>query len=102
MQATHTFSVLGQPAEALRAAAQVRRSDLLHISYGAHQLDTAQACVDARRYRVAVDALSQSLAVSAEWFRHQGLARSLVLDVIEGERRLTPTTRQLAHNVGLQ
>lgn len=102
MQTTHTSSVLGRPAEALKAATKVRRGDLLKISYGAHQLDVAQACLEARRSRDAADALWLSHSVSAEWFRHQGLARNLVRDLVERERRLTPVVRKLADSVGLR
>lgn len=101
MQATHTFAVLGKPAEALRAAERVRRGDLLDISYGAHQLDVARACLLARRGREAVEALTQALAVSTEWFRSQADSRVLVHDVIESERRLTPAMRRLALSVGI-
>lgn len=101
MQATHTFTVLGRPAEALRAAERVRRSDLLNISYGAHQLDVAQACLNAKQGREAVEALLQAQAMSADWFRNQAQARDLVRDAIEGERRMTPAMRRLALNVGI-
>ncbi len=101
MQATHTFSVLGKPTEALRAAERVRRSDLLHISYGVHQLDVARACLEARRNRDAAEALSEALGVSTEWFRSQADSRGLVRDLIERERRMTPALRQLALSVGL-
>jgi hypothetical protein len=102
MQAAHTSSVLGRPGDALKAAAQVRRSDLLHISWGAHQLDVAQALLDARRVTDATAALWESHSVSAEWFRHQGLARSLVGEAVERERKLTPQLRRLADSVGVR
>jgi transcriptional regulator with XRE-family HTH domain len=102
MQATHTYAVLGRPAEALRAAAMVRRPDLLAISWGAHNLDVAQACLDTpRRRHDAIGALWEAHQVSPEWFRHQGLARSLVRDVVEHERRLTPQVRRLAATAGV-
>lgn len=102
MQAAHTFSVMGRASDALRAASSVRRPDLLRISFGAHQLDVAQALLDARRSEDAVTALWQAHSVSAEWFRHQGLARTLVKDALEHERRVTPTLRRLADSVGIR
>ncbi|HET9974198.1 MAG TPA: helix-turn-helix domain-containing protein [Streptosporangiaceae bacterium] len=102
MQACHTSAVLGQPGSALRAARAVRRSDLRRISWGAHQLDVAQACLDSRRILQAVDALTEARDVSAEWFRHQGMARAMVGDVVEQQRRLTPRVRSLAATVGIK
>jgi transcriptional regulator with XRE-family HTH domain len=102
MQATHTFAVLGRSGDALKAAGQVRRPDLLAISWGAHKLDVAQACLDTpRRRHDAIRALWEAHQVSPEWFRHQGLARSMVRDVVEHERRLTPQVRRLASTVGI-
>lgn len=100
MQACHTASVLGQPAEALKAAARVRREDLLHISWGAHKLDVAQALLDARRLEDATGALLESCSVSPEWFRHQPLARTLVGDI--RDRHLTPAVKKLIRSVDMQ
>jgi hypothetical protein len=93
--------VLGQPGRALKAARDVRRDDLLTLSWGAHNLDKAQALADSRRGGEAVETLVEAHAVSPEWFRHQGLARSLVSDLVERQRRLTPALRQLAGSVGV-
>jgi transcriptional regulator with XRE-family HTH domain len=101
MQDCYTASVLGRPVDALKAAEGVRRESLLHISWGAHQLDIAQACMDARRFDGATDALLEAHSVSSEWFRHQGLARGLVRDLIGQQRRLTPRLRQLAAGAGV-
>jgi transcriptional regulator with XRE-family HTH domain len=101
MQDTYTSAVLGQSARALKAARGVRRENLLHISYGAHKLDVAQALIDSRRGGEAVGALLEAQAVSAEWFRHQGLARNLVRDLVARQKRLTPALRQLAGSIGV-
>jgi transcriptional regulator with XRE-family HTH domain len=99
MQETYTSVVLGQSGRALKAAQGVRRENLLGISWGAHHLDKAQALADSRRGGEAVDALAEAHSVSPEWFRHQGLARSLVRELVERQRRLTPALRQLAGSV---
>lgn len=101
MQACYTAAVLGQPAKALKAAQGVHRENLLHISYGAHQLDVAQAHTDMRRGPEAVNALLEAQSVSAEWFRHQGLARSLVREQVERQKRLSAPLRKLAGSVGI-
>src|SRR6185312_15800939 len=41
MQRTYQLAVLGESAGALKAAKRVNRENLLHISWGAHQLDIA-------------------------------------------------------------
>lgn len=101
MQAVHAAAVLERPSEALQAATQVRRADLLGISWGAHQLDVAKAYSDGRRGREAVEALSKAHSIAPEWFRQQGPARYLVRRVVEHERRLTPAMRTLAAAVGI-
>lgn len=101
MQATYTHAVLGNPGRALKAAGGVHRDDLLGISYGAHKLDVAQSLTDLRHGGEAVDALLEAHSVSAEWFRHQGLARNLVRELVEQQRRLTPALRKLAGSVGV-
>lgn len=101
MQECYTAAVLGLPGTALKAAQGVRRENLLHISWGAHKLDVAQALVDARRGRDATEALVEAYEVSPEWFRHQGLARALVRELVERERRLTGALRKLAASVGV-
>lgn len=96
MQDCYTSATLGRPAQALKAARGVRRESLLHISWGAHKLDVAQALTDARRDRDAIEALSEAHGVSAEWFRHQGLARTLVRELAERQRRLSGPLKTLA------
>lgn len=102
MQDCYTSATLGRPGRALKAAEGVRRENLLHISWGAHKLDVAVALADARRDRDAVEALSEAHGVSAEWFRHQGMARSLVRELVERQRRLSGPLRQLATTVGVR
>jgi hypothetical protein len=101
MQATHAYSMLGEPGRALKAATQVRREDLFRISVGRHLLDVAQAHVDARNLRAAEHALIEADGVSTEWFRHQGPARALVADLVHEARRLSPPLRRLARSAGV-
>jgi transcriptional regulator with XRE-family HTH domain len=101
MQTTHAYTVLGHPRRALQAAANVRREDLLPISWGRHLLDVAQAQLDSMRDEAAMSTLHTAHDTSAEWFRHQGVARSMVADLIERRRRLTPALRVLAQALEL-
>jgi transcriptional regulator with XRE-family HTH domain len=101
VQATHAHTMLGHPRRALTAALDVRRDDLLPISWGRHLLDVAQSQLDSRREDAALGTLQAAQAVSPEWFRHQPPARSLVADLIERRRRLTPALRALAQAVEL-
>jgi transcriptional regulator with XRE-family HTH domain len=99
MQACYAYAVTGQPAKALTAARQIRPGDLAGISYGRHLLDVAQAHADARQHPAATAALSQARALSPVWFRHQGIARSLVAELTEQQKRLSPALRELAASV---
>jgi transcriptional regulator with XRE-family HTH domain len=101
MQQCYTSAVLGEPGAALAAARGVRQADLLPISWGAHHLDVAQACVDARKYRLAIGALLTACEVSPQWFRHQGPARGLVRQLVEHERRLSPPLKRLQTVTGV-
>jgi transcriptional regulator with XRE-family HTH domain len=102
MQATHAYAVLREPARALNAATTVRRDDLFTISYGRHLLDVAQAQVDARDLSSAVGTLVEADELSSEWFRHQGPARSLVGELVQESRRLSPPLRRLARTTGIE
>ena len=101
MQVTHACAVLGRPGQALKAARDVHPSALLHISHGAHLLDVAQALHEARRRKQAAQVLRQAHDGRAEWFRHQGMARVLVRDLVEHERHLSPDLRVLARSIGM-
>lgn len=101
MQACYTSAVLGEPGQALAAARRVRQADLLPISWGAHHLDVAQALVDARKYRLATGALLTACDVSSQWFRHQGIARGLVRELVEHERRLSAPLKRLQAVTGV-
>lgn len=90
MQATYANAVLGRPGRALRAAEGVRREGLLPISWGAHHLDIAQALATDNRAdgnRRAAEALKTAYDVSPQWFRHQGLARSLTRELVYRKTR---------------
>jgi len=102
MQHCYTSVVLGEPGDALQAASGVRQEGLLHISWGAHHLDKAQAYLDARRTREATGALMTAHEVSPEWFRHQGLARGLVREIVHRQRRLSEPLKTLAASAGIE
>jgi transcriptional regulator with XRE-family HTH domain len=101
MQRCYTSAVLREPGRALEAAKGVRREDLLPVSWGAHHLDVAQALVDAGRHRQATGALLTACEVSPQWFRHQGIARGLVRELVEQQRRLTPPLKRLQAVTGV-
>jgi transcriptional regulator with XRE-family HTH domain len=102
MQATHAYTVLRKPDKALKASKGVDRADLFDISWGRHLIDVAQAHVDARHLKAAETTLLEAEALSAEWFRHQGPARSLVGELVGETTRLSPTLRRLARSVDVQ
>jgi transcriptional regulator with XRE-family HTH domain len=104
MQDTYTSAVLGRPGRALRAAREVRRENLLPISWGAHHLDRAQALAmngkpgsDGK----AAQALAVAHGVSPEWFRHQGLARSLTRELASRKARLGEPLNTLMASLGV-
>lgn len=100
VQAVHAYAVLRQPGDALEAARGLRLDDLPGpISRGRHLLDVAQAHVDANHAAAGTNVLSQARRLAPVWFRHQGVARSLVLELCEQQRRLTPELRELAVSV---
>jgi transcriptional regulator with XRE-family HTH domain len=99
MQACYAYAVTGQPAKAVTAARKIHPGDLAGISYGRHLLDVAQAHADARQHAAATAALSRARALSPVWFRHQGIARSLVAELTEQQKRLSPALRELAASV---
>lgn len=101
MQATHAYAVTGEAAKALESAHRIRPGDLRGISCGRHLLDVAQAHLEARHHRAAAQALESALALVPVWWRHQTLARSLVHDLVQRERRMSPTLRRLAKNAGI-
>jgi transcriptional regulator with XRE-family HTH domain len=100
MQAVHAYAVLREPGKALEAARNVELDKLPGtISQGRHLLDVAQAHVDARHGQAATATLDRARAMAPVWFRHQGVARSLVLELCEQQRRLTPALRELATTI---
>ena len=97
MQATYAYAVQREPAKALAAAGKVHPGDLPGtISRGRHLLDVAQAHVDARHSREATTVLSEARALAPVWFRHQGVARVLVSELLDQQNRLTRPLRELA------
>ncbi len=102
MQATHAYAVLREPSKALKAADGVRRQDLRSIAWGRHLIDVAQAHVDAGETKAAERMLLDAEDLSPEWFRHQGPARSLVGELVQEARRMSPPLRRLAKSVGVE
>lgn len=103
MQDTYTSSVLGRPGRALKAAKGVRRESLLPISWGAHHLDKAQALATDHTQdgdRHAIEALSVACEVSPEWFRHQGLARTLTRELADRYSRPGKPLSTLLSTIG--
>jgi transcriptional regulator with XRE-family HTH domain len=99
MQACHAYAVTREPAKALTYARKIAPGDLTGISYGRHLLDVAQAHTDARHPAAATVVLNQARTQAPVWFRHQGVARSLVNDLVEQQKRLSPALRDLAASV---
>ena len=99
-QAVHAFAILRQPAKALQAAGKVNADELPGTIWrGRHLLDVAQAQVDARHGPAATTTLARARTMAPVWFRHQGVARSLVLELCEQQHRLTPQLRELATSI---
>jgi transcriptional regulator with XRE-family HTH domain len=96
MQACHAYAVSREPAKALTAARRLHPGDLAGIYYGRHLLDVAQAHTDARHTQAATTVLAQARAQAPVWFRHQGIARILVDDLVEQQKRLSSPLRELA------
>jgi transcriptional regulator with XRE-family HTH domain len=97
MQATYAYAVRREPAKALHAAGKVQPGDLPGaISRGRHLLDVAQAHVDARQGKAATAVLTQAHSLAPIWFRHQGVAKVLVSELLEQQNRLTRSLRELA------
>jgi transcriptional regulator with XRE-family HTH domain len=101
MQACHAYAVTREPARALAAARKLGPGDLSGISYGRHLLDVAQAHTDARHLKAATAVLAQARSLAPVWFRHQGIARTLVTDLCEQQKRLSPALRELSASVDL-
>jgi transcriptional regulator with XRE-family HTH domain len=99
MQACHAYAVSREPGKALTAARKIHPGDLAGICYGRHLLDVAQAHTDARHHATATAVLTRARDQSPVWFRHQGVARSLVADLVEQQKRLSPALRGLAVSI---
>jgi transcriptional regulator with XRE-family HTH domain len=99
MQDCHAHAVTRHPAKALAAARSIRPGELTGISYGRHLLDVAQAHADAGHPKAATTVLTQAHAQSPTWFRHQGIARSLIDDLYEQETRISPALRNLGASI---
>jgi hypothetical protein len=101
VQATHAYAIRREPDKALRASRRVQPGAITGIAYGRHLVDVAQAHLDARHHAAAVQRLQEAQAVSPVWFRHQGVARSLVREIREEETRPSPAVRSLVRSLDL-
>jgi DNA-binding Xre family transcriptional regulator len=102
MQETHAHTVLGRPTAALRTARDVRRDQLLPLSWGRHLLDVARSQLDRAATSDVVTTLHRAHQVSPEWFRHQAIARAMVSELVNQQRRLSPEVRALAQAADFQ
>lgn len=104
MQVAYTSQVLHRYGDAVAAARRVNRADLLGISWGAHQLDVALACLGmgGRRRADGIDALCEAQAVSREWAAQQPQFRAAVGAVLAGQRRRSDLVQALAETAGLR
>lgn len=102
VNAVHAHTMLGEPGKALKAAAKVRTADLPRIAYGHHLIDVAQARADLGQRGAATATLMEARELSPVWFRHQGIARSLVRQIREAETRPSPVIRSLVTTLGLE
>jgi transcriptional regulator with XRE-family HTH domain len=100
MQATYAHAVAGEPDRALAAARDVRREDLRTISYGRHLLDVAQAHTDAHHDDTAVGVLHEARDLAPVWFRHQPVARNLVVGIRQRKARPSAALRDLVESLG--
>jgi transcriptional regulator with XRE-family HTH domain len=101
MQAVYGYSVLKRPGKALESAARIRPGDLRGISWGAHQMDVAQAHTDAGHLGAAKRALLEARQVSPVWFRHQRVAREAAAEIREREARLSPELKSILRSLDL-
>jgi len=99
MQATYAHVMLGRPDKALVEAQRVRRDDLYTISYGRHLLDVAQAHADSRHTDLAAARLKEAKDQAPVWFRHQPVARDLLVNLAQRQARLTPVLRDLVNSL---
>ncbi|MFC4011449.1 helix-turn-helix domain-containing protein [Nonomuraea purpurea] len=95
VQTTHIMTALNRPDVALKASGTVRREDLLPVQWGRHRLNDARALLELHKSDAAEEAAAEAKAVSAEWFRHQGFARSVVDDLVDHRQRLSASLRDL-------
>ncbi|MEV1241566.1 hypothetical protein ACIBO2_15410 [Nonomuraea sp. NPDC050022] len=95
VQTTHIMTALNRPDAALKASGDVQRGDLLPVQWGRHRLNDARALLELRKSDAAEEAAAEAKAVSVEWFRHQGFARSVVDDLVDHRQRLSAPLRDL-------
>ena len=99
VQVTHARVTLHQPGRALTAATHIPQRALRPVEYGRHLLDIAAAQAQTRHTERAVATLQRARGISPTWFRHQGVARYLVADLVERQQRLSSGLRDLAQSL---
>lgn len=95
LQRAHILTAAQRPDAALAASEGVRKKGLYKISYGRHLLNEARCQLERRRVDEALETTAKARTISPEWFRHQGFAQALVLDIAERRARLTAPLREL-------
>ncbi|MEU1882021.1 hypothetical protein ABZ470_32370 [Streptosporangium sp. NPDC020072] len=88
-----------RPDRALKASRAVNPQGLFKVQYGRHLLDVSRAFLERRRTDEAEEAAARALDLSAEWFRHQAVAETLVHDLVERKTRLNARLRILLQGV---
>jgi tetratricopeptide (TPR) repeat protein len=102
MQATTVAVSLGDAAEAIERAKDVRLSDLpWAISRTRHRLDVAHALYQLGDHDEALTELLEIEEAQPEWMRHQVLATTTVRELLDEERRKNAPLRGLAGRLGV-
>lgn len=99
IQTTHIMTSAHRPDRALKASRAVNPQGLFKVQYGRHLLDVSRALLERRRTDEAEETATRALDLSAEWFRHQSVAESLVHDLVGRKTRLNARLRTLLQGV---
>lgn len=98
VQTTHIMTALNKPDKALKAASRVRPERLFNVQYGRHLLNESRSLLERKRTDEALEAAERAYAISPEWFRHQGFARTLTEDLAERKSRMPLSLRTLVQS----
>lgn len=103
MHQTRAAVELGDPVRAVDLARNVPAArDMPPVWRARHLIDVAQAHTLLRRDRAAVGTLEDIERTAPGWLRYQGLAQSMVAELLRRERRsATPTLRGFGTMLGV-